>query len=314
VDYTENRTELLRNSLDFLFSALAYLENSPNDKAALKYGVLHLSGGVELLFKSRLAREHWTLIFHQPQMASPMQYVSGDFVSATAEELQTRLRVICGVVWSDKTLRTMKHFRELRNRYEHFHVGLEGYAVQAQASAMLDMVMQFINDELTDDLEEFQEEIDSLRATLPRFRKFADDRLQSIKSQLEQPDTTVVVCPLCRLKANVVSNGATCKFCGYENSSIEGAADEYISIVLELNQYRLIKDGGVWPRAECPECGAEALVETKETFVCFGCGRQYDREDLMYCAECDKAIQGSEDNLYCTDCTEYRSWKIWKTD
>ena len=53
---------MLENGLDFIRSGLKSIA-SPQSKFDLKYAVLHLSAGIELVLKDRLRREDWTLIF-----------------------------------------------------------------------------------------------------------------------------------------------------------------------------------------------------------------------------------------------------------
>jgi hypothetical protein len=59
----------LENGLDFILRALEYLADDPT-KRDLKYAVLHLHSGVELILKERLRREHWSLVFEKPEEAS----------------------------------------------------------------------------------------------------------------------------------------------------------------------------------------------------------------------------------------------------
>lgn len=53
---------LLENGLDFVKSAVNYLVGY-REKSDLKYGILHLSAGIELILKYRLSKEHWSLVF-----------------------------------------------------------------------------------------------------------------------------------------------------------------------------------------------------------------------------------------------------------
>ncbi|GAH41122.1 unnamed protein product, partial [marine sediment metagenome] len=50
---------LLKSSHDFIRSAVNYAKE--NDENSWKFAVLHLASALELLFKSRLAEEHWSL-------------------------------------------------------------------------------------------------------------------------------------------------------------------------------------------------------------------------------------------------------------
>lgn len=53
---------LLENGLDFILSAIINLKEG-DDKVKLKYGVLHLSAGVDLIFKYLLSKEHGRYYF-----------------------------------------------------------------------------------------------------------------------------------------------------------------------------------------------------------------------------------------------------------
>jgi hypothetical protein len=55
----------LENGLDYLQSVVDGLAGDPT-KRDLKYAVLHLSAGIEVLAKYRLHREHWTLVSASP--------------------------------------------------------------------------------------------------------------------------------------------------------------------------------------------------------------------------------------------------------
>ncbi|MCK5581837.1 MAG: hypothetical protein KAJ18_11260 [Candidatus Omnitrophica bacterium] len=60
--------QILENGLDFILSALNYI-SGPKEKSDLKYGVLRLSSGCELVLKERLRQEHWSLVFENIKKA-----------------------------------------------------------------------------------------------------------------------------------------------------------------------------------------------------------------------------------------------------
>jgi len=75
--YQENvEFTLLGNGLDFIWSALEHLSGNPG-KRELKYAVLHLCSGIELVLKERLQREHWSLIFEKLDSANQKDYEAG---------------------------------------------------------------------------------------------------------------------------------------------------------------------------------------------------------------------------------------------
>ena len=62
---------LLANGLDFILGAAERAAiGAPRD---LKYAMLNLVDGVELLVKARLEQEHWTLLFDQVGQSKPRE-------------------------------------------------------------------------------------------------------------------------------------------------------------------------------------------------------------------------------------------------
>ncbi len=73
----------LENGLDYMTSVVDLLAGNPTERD-LKYAVLHLSAGIEVLLKARLAQEHWTLVLDNVDQASKLQYERGDFTSGVS--------------------------------------------------------------------------------------------------------------------------------------------------------------------------------------------------------------------------------------
>jgi hypothetical protein len=66
-------------------SVVSHLGGTPSARD-LKYAVLHLQAATEVLLKVRLIREHWTLVFKNPDKATLVSYASGDFISIRLDE------------------------------------------------------------------------------------------------------------------------------------------------------------------------------------------------------------------------------------
>lgn len=65
--------DLLENGLDFVVEALERLTKRSVQDRDLKYGVLHLGAGIELVLKERLRLAHWAEARREaPCCASPM--------------------------------------------------------------------------------------------------------------------------------------------------------------------------------------------------------------------------------------------------
>jgi hypothetical protein len=95
----------LENGLDYLQSVVDGLAGDPT-KRDLKYAVLHLSAGIEVLAKYRLHREHWTLVLSKPDdpKINLAAFERGDFQSISGETALTRLRNLVGLPLTDDDL------------------------------------------------------------------------------------------------------------------------------------------------------------------------------------------------------------------
>lgn len=189
VEYT-----LLGNGLDFIWSALQYLSGNPKERD-LKYAVLHLCSGIELVLKERLRREHWSLVFDEPKNASKESYESGDFTSVTFKACFMRLINVCGVNIKETQKKVLLRFRDKRNQLEHFGVVASIEALKADAAAALSFLLDFINSELkpqklsTEDITTLRK----IRRKLSEFRTFISKRWNIIESQIKAVKSTIVM-------------------------------------------------------------------------------------------------------------------------
>lgn len=149
---------LLENGLDFISSALKHLKNQPT-KRELKYAVLHLSAGIELILKERLKREHWSLVFDKPELATKKAYDTGDFSSVSFKPSIERLINICGIKIEEKQKTRLLRFRDMRNRFEHFGIVDSIEAVTASAAAALAILLDFVKNQLETQTIEKRDEI-----------------------------------------------------------------------------------------------------------------------------------------------------------
>ena len=95
---------VLENGLDFVFMSARNLsvinEASIGDeekKLLIKYSLLHLSSGIELVFKHKLLQEHWTYVFADMNKAKKEVLQSGEFKSADSETIIERLKNLCDI-------------------------------------------------------------------------------------------------------------------------------------------------------------------------------------------------------------------------
>src|SRR3954462_15389712 len=129
------RFTLFENALDFVVEAIERISGDP-DASGVKYGVLHLAAGVELLLKERLRRQDPALIFSDPKKYSDQALKSGNFVSAYAPDVLKRLEA-CGVRVSPGSLPALSSLRLFRNQLKHFGIEPSHDALVATAAGVM---------------------------------------------------------------------------------------------------------------------------------------------------------------------------------
>jgi hypothetical protein len=107
---------LLDNAFDYVESAIKY--SKCKDPRSLKYAVLHLDASIELFLKSRLVKEHWSLIFEDPDKASLQALESGDFVSVDLKSALNRLERIADIRINKSLSNNIVSLRNYRNRIQ----------------------------------------------------------------------------------------------------------------------------------------------------------------------------------------------------
>jgi rRNA maturation protein Nop10 len=308
--------ELFENGLDFIASGLDHISRA-QDKRDLKYGVLHLASGVELVLKARLEREDWALLFLDPGQADDKRFRSGNFKSIGLDDCFDRLRDNCNIIFTPATKGALTSFRNRRNRFEHFSITDTKEAIEASSVPVLNAVLDFVsrefgNDELTHD--ELQL-LESIRRQLGEFTRFTQEKLREIAPRIKEEEARYgrfVTCPQCVQQTLHADIAVDCFFCGYRDES-EAAAELYITNVLGESRYRALKDGGEYPLYDCPECCNKTLVDNGPSgdmapsvqFICFGCGARWMEGQLEACPECGKMT--NPDRIFagrCNDCTE----------
>jgi hypothetical protein len=295
---------LLDNGLDFIHSALENLQGAPDPKE-IKYGILHLANGIELVLKARLAREDWRLLFRKVEKADKRLYDSGDFESVYFDDCLKRLKKHCRVVIPPNDKQILNELRKKRNKITHLGIADSSEALKSITAKALNALIDFIQKEWNPDNfdDECEEYYDDIRRLMVNFDEFVDTRMKAIEDQLKGGDP--ITCPSCFQDAALIDPGIECLFCGLSIPDPEEAANRYISDVLNIG-YRTIKDGGTWPQNLCPACDYESFVTEGEKFICFNCSTKFDPDEITSCDSCGNPIIDNVDMPLCDYCLYVR--------
>lgn len=301
---------LLENGLDFLDSAVGHLGGEP-DPRELKYAVLHLASGIELVLKARLHEYDPAQLYQDPAEFDEADYAAGDFTGPKSKEVLKRL-ADADVELAPSRKAELLQLRKMRNRAEHFHLDDSVAAISAITARTLGFALDFIAGEFDAGAlsPTASNQLEEIRAALPLLEHFVAHRLDSIADELATAQTAIVECPSCGQETSVLDDGATCLFCRAAATAEEGA-DNYAHLVLGESRYESAKQGISWVVSSCPECDAETLVdrglsgdvEPADQWACFTCGNAWPEGSLGPCDRCGELISAGEGEMsICSDC------------
>lgn len=280
------RLGLIDNGLDFLLSAAEHAKaGSPRD---LKYSVLHLFDGLELLLKARLEQEHWTLLFQDSKQMSRKMLEAGDFKSVDFNTVMERLENIAGVTLDNYSKKHLTAVRTLRNKVRHFIIDVSVIEVKAKLADTLNFAIHFLEDELEPTLNGRQLAVKSdILGHLTVFQEFVNQRISEFKNRLS-PLIQFQECPNCFVEALHFWDGEPkCEYC---MESID--AEDWASVLSEAGVF------------ECPECLQETLAlvllnNEEAEWTCTKCGLRRD-DTLSNCSRCGSTYFG--ENVMCENC------------
>lgn len=324
---------MLENGLDFLLDAVKHLEcveqiDDEDEKSNhVKYCILHMAAGIELVLKSRLFREHWTYIFADMNKASRKDFETGSFKSVDGADSIKRLKSLCEIPISVDSEKAFSELKKIRNQMEHFAKEEPYYAVETSINAALSAIVQFVSTFYSDftsplyiDFKHDDGE-DGLTAKENELIKQLTQRMADLKAQHSSAlelararanDEAVlddlVVCPACKEKMLRIDDGESCRcfFCGFTADG-PSAAVQYVENVLNISEYELVKDGEEFPVFDCPECGKNAMTIVNDEYVCFSCAERYPADKVGRCNECGALYLKKENDIgLCNSCIEYK--------
>lgn len=306
--------EPVENALDFLESAADLLGGDPT-RRDLKYAVLHLYAGVEVLAKARLTRHDWREVVmpRQRDMITAERFALGDFKSVSAEDALDRLSELGLSPLNADDLGAIEQLKALRNRLQHYGLRESAVALKARAARVLSAALSLANSGFEPD--EFTVEeaalLGKVRAAADRFADFVRGHWHAVNSRLD-PALPVVECITCGevgVQVGADASPVRCAFCGRRYPPGEELVDEYVWAFHRTDHYLSIKDGDELPVHCCPSCLEDSLVAdlparelTDPGYVCLACGYTAEQSEMRRCAECNEVVHTKHGEIVCNDC------------
>ena len=196
---------VVKNAILFLKSSIDHLENSPRN------AVIDLYTAIELLFKARLMKEHWSLIITRPEEAKITSFENGDFHSVYLEQSEKRLKNICGEKFKKEAMDNFKAMGEHRNQIVHFaHTGFadEKNAVTLEHWASWYYLYDLVNTQWSETFEDYRKHFAALNKRIYRNNEFLKVKYDAIKNEIDikkKQGNEIVNCPSCKLDGALIN-------------------------------------------------------------------------------------------------------------
>lgn len=315
--------DLLTNGFDFILESINSITKLNTDKNQIKYAILNLSAGTDLIFKERLARSHWSFIFEDINRADKSKLIAGDFISVNSNTCLKRLQNICLIEFSERDLRVIENLRKRRNKFEHFAIDENIESLKSIFSKVLSVLINFVDKEFKEIsiTEKQQEYYKNIRIKSGNFKKFVDFRINQIKEKLDaenwltkclhceqrtayysesknslichfcnQIDESkkIISCPKCLTKSLMLDGWSmkiSCINCNYTDTP-ESVAELYGDTILNYCSHSAFIDGDRALITDCFECGNETLIVESDEYICLSCLEYWSSSSVNDCDTC----------------------------
>lgn len=299
---------MVENGLDFILKSLQTIDKSDED---LKYSLINLHAGIQLLLKEILYQEHWVLIFQKIENADNEKLLSGDFLSVNHDTLIKRLQNISGINFDENLLKKMDWLRKERNKTEHYQFVVTANVLKSNIVKLFTYLLPFIKSEMIDVnyIEADNERFVEIQEYLNEFDEYVRERLEMVQVDINKIEL-ILPCPVCIQKTVefIDEFDAFCHFCG---GNIDNFREKYIDNFVD--SYTHVSDGGEGPLYECPDCDMETfLCIGGNQYICLSCGARPIQDELTTCPgpRCNEKIvyrrYGDKDGVsFCDTCMDY---------
>jgi DNA-directed RNA polymerase subunit RPC12/RpoP len=281
--------DLQTNAFDFMDKAVE--EAKSGDTRAWKYSLLNLVSAIELLMKSVLEKEHWSLLFDDVNKASTHKLKSGDFRSVDFNAAQTRLQEIIGIDMPSEYTKFLKQLYDLRNKITHFKFETTELQIKSLIERGCSIFISLYEKGYGSSADE--KIVYRLSESLLEFEHFVNERIKQIEDKIkayDKPSKHFRICDSCWQETLVIATDkAKCLFCGKE---------------IEIEELAQMSEG---PGGPCPHCQSGylgfVLYNNEEgAFHCVICDFVSEFSYNEVCPRCGETFWNKDKDTMCSSC------------
>lgn len=315
------RAALVANGLDFIEKSIKELNSEP------KFSVSHFATGVELLLKSRLFSEHWSLVSARPHSTAWTAVKDGEFVSVQASDLTKSLSAVTATYLA-KEQEVFKSVFEHRNQALHFVPSQDVGGIAAEQFRSWFYLHRLLTTTWNEVYATASQRIESVDESLRAHRDCLRVRFEELTKakRFTKPSHTgnLTDCPICKHHSGILDDAKEhvtnleCPVCvtelemanfgcGHWHNFSDGFFPEVdcdcgrthgasdLAELMDDQQPMSPKEASVVgdTRAHCGECLTNScVVRSGGEYRCFACGECFSDDALDQCGWCNEAWVG----------------------
>ncbi|MCA9700583.1 MAG: hypothetical protein KC431_23860 [Myxococcales bacterium] len=291
------QSALIENGLRFLMIAVGEIETDPT------LSVTHFATGIELLLKARLFSEHWSLVTEPPRAFTWLSLKIGQARTIQAKDLVSAISNLTG---DTSLLRpensclkaAIEPIFTHRNRALHF-IPAQGEKAKKIASEQLRAwfyLHELLLGRWKDVYDKHSKAIGEADSALSRHKKYLDVRFQELTAlnRFKGPSAKGLLfeCCICEYASGIVDSIPS------HNGTSWMSCPVCLSEVWVCN--RATQAAPEWHpceehEGECHHCG-DQMIEVGLSYLCLGCGTEFDDADRYVCEWCSSPFWGGIDS------------------
>lgn len=307
---------LVESAFEFLHKALDEFSESP------KFSTVHFAIAIELFLKSRLMKEHWSLLVEKTDSADRDGFFQGTLKTINPDTAVQRLAKIACDPIPEEAKKVFKDIAQHRNRMVHFvHGGLVGkpddakaeqervVAEQCQGWRQLQLLLE---KNWQNHFSQFQGDIHAVEHKMQKHRAYLKAKFESKSDEIAAHAASgggVHPCHSCGFEAvlaepiTALISSASCVVCWYSGSVVG------VDCPTPTCQEHIVFDSEEGPPEHCPSCGATIAAWVPEAL---NTGEALNKDNMMdhfdmncpYCGGYHTVVEHFG-GYACTQCYEY---------
>lgn len=292
--------KLCRSGFEFLSESAEQIQDRP------KFALISFAAGMELIFKARLLREHWSLIV--TSRLDKRAFQAGDFISVSAKDALERITSVLGDAIPKDALSAYLQVSKHRNYVVHFFHPLDDDKFRQHVAKDMCLGWHHLERQLRTwkQFDKFAKDRERIHRSMKKARMYLSAVFDAAKPEIDllrKQGVKIANCAACAFEAAALTQIAgsvwkqDCKVCGTSTNRVEYECPE-----CEIPHHF---DG--WNSFQATQCECGETITQEDVRAILTKTAPDDLDTAINCAECmspNSAIPHG-DRYLCLECATF---------